>query len=77
MIGKHISVNLDGLIYAAFAMYCRINELKNGREGIENLIRQLPQYKQLLAMNHSDDIEQDQNQEPNPSESLAQPACAG
>ena len=76
MIGQNIQIKLEGLLWSAFLRFCKENEFKNSREGIEGLIRQLPQYKQLLPAN-SNSIVQGQNQEPDLSEAISQPACAG
>ena len=51
MIGRTVrSVELEGNVRKALAMYCERHGVKKAAEGIRMIIRELPEYKSLLEI---------------------------
>jgi len=65
MIGRHIAnIELGGYVFTAFKIFCKKHDCKNIPEGIRLMIRELPEYKELVAK-----AEQTGNNSKNPHKS--------
>jgi len=49
MIGRTISLRLDGIIWAAFELHCHNNGHRNSSDAVRALIRDLPEFKIIQA----------------------------
>ena len=49
MIGHNVNLKLEGIIYAAFQLFCHNNGYQNSSDGVRALIRELPEFKMIQA----------------------------
>lgn len=53
MIGRNIQVKLNGLLFTAFQIFCAKRGYETGGEAIRDIVRELPEYKELSKENGS------------------------
>ena len=61
MIGKNISINLDGVLFTAFNLHCLKKGYQNSAEAVRDMIRELPEFKELENSNKSEQQSQEKN----------------